>query len=727
MSSDLSTAPPPIYAHAQEGSDPPEGILQFEPQILIIPATDSLRFQQGFLGADGERAAIEGELQIKGTDSVRWRKVSVLIRLHVCVSPVDPFFYPSRTMELRTVESAYEQDIELSRTTIVLYESDPEDDKESVLPSTFPFALPLTADTPQCIHTPQSSLRHVLTATLHPPPPPSPRDDDGSTATAAPFSKTLTVHTRRFISHTSRLPVSPVTRALDNPTRVEVEIPRSTFTCVEPVPIYVTVLPPRRELVVDEGLRLRNIKAELIRVVRVVADGTTEADEVDVDIPSDIGEGSEEDDGDDDDDDDGHCLDDENAPLGISFPSHEKRPSAAASSSSTSAAPYYSNHAPHGRGASYRTVISRSGAQCRFHATLPVRLRFILHQSSPSSSPSDSTHPLPAGDFGSTGSDAECASITQTTLLHSVSFRIRVHATFRHTSQHIERVSTITIPITFLPSPAPLPEVEESVDTAYLKKHDRPPARTNRGDDADAAPRYEYEEGQAGPSFLASGAPPPFEERDAPPPPFSPTSFPSSSSGLPTFLESEQEIFMPPSEDNAAAPPPLMPLLEQVIEGEGVLFGFPASSQFSGHTEMDRNEASTPPPSVEMATLDPNVTGLVGLNVDVPEHTIQLTLQQEEQITTGEAPPPPPPPMDDPSDPPPSIHSEYRSREGVAHQATPMSPAVDLPAPQMAPGIPVSTRSHVSAPPPYLVPDGVEHEPVARPPPYVDVMPPHES
>ena len=94
---------------------------------------------------------------------------------------------------------------------------------------------------------------------------------------------------------------------------------------------------------------------------------------------------------------------------------------------------------------------------------------------------------------------------------------------------------------------------------------------------------------------------------------------------------------------------------------------------------------------------------------------------------TASAPPPPPPAMDDPSDPPPSIHSEYRSREGVAHQATPMTPSADLPAPQIVVGIPVSTRSHVSAPPPYLVPDGAEHEQVTRPPPYVDVMPPHES
>jgi neural Wiskott-Aldrich syndrome protein len=77
MSSDLSTVPPPIYA--QHGPSMPQSDPQSEPQILIIPATDSLRFQQGFLGAEGERAAIEGELQVKGTDSVRWRKVSVAI------------------------------------------------------------------------------------------------------------------------------------------------------------------------------------------------------------------------------------------------------------------------------------------------------------------------------------------------------------------------------------------------------------------------------------------------------------------------------------------------------------------------------------------------------------------------------------------------------------------------------------------------------------------------
>jgi hypothetical protein len=76
-SSDLSV-PPPIYAQQPAGS--PESDPQTDPQILIIPATDSLRFQQGFLGADGERAAIEGELQLKGAHPDRWRKLSVVIR-----------------------------------------------------------------------------------------------------------------------------------------------------------------------------------------------------------------------------------------------------------------------------------------------------------------------------------------------------------------------------------------------------------------------------------------------------------------------------------------------------------------------------------------------------------------------------------------------------------------------------------------------------------------------
>jgi hypothetical protein len=72
------SVPPPIYSK----KDPDEPSLKEEtddqasgPQILIIPTADALNFQKGFLGADGERAAIEGELQIKGVNPGDWAKL----------------------------------------------------------------------------------------------------------------------------------------------------------------------------------------------------------------------------------------------------------------------------------------------------------------------------------------------------------------------------------------------------------------------------------------------------------------------------------------------------------------------------------------------------------------------------------------------------------------------------------------------------------------------------
>lgn len=641
-------------------------------------------------------------------------------------------------MSLRTTESTQKQHIELARADIVLFDADTETDPDSFLTSSFPFALPLTPDTPQCIHTPQSALAHLLTATLYP------ADESES---CPPLVKSITVHTRRYIPHTHTLGISPVSRILDTPTRVEVEVPRTIFTALEPVPIYVTVPSPRRELVVEHGLRLRNIKAELVRTVHVKQDSTLDEEDVsDIDLLD-----SDSDADSDDDLSHGHGL-----PLGFSMPTHNEKPPVASSSSSSSAA-QSADATPvvQSRRTVYKTVISRSGALCRFHTSRPVRLRFVLHQSSPQSSPSSSNRALPAEEFGLLDSDTECASITQSTLFHSVSFRIRIHATFRNMSSHTEQVSTVSIPITFLPPPAPLPEVEDSIGSAYHKKHDRPPARTVRGEDVvlDAAPHYE--EGQAGPSFTASmsSEPPPFEDRDAPPPSFAE----ASTSRPPTFQESEREIFVPSHDpdqgtDPAAAAalldPPRFPRL--VIAGEGTLFGFPASSQFDGHPEeVERAGNTTPPPTLEMATLDPNVSDLARLNLDAPEHAmhaLNLALEQQEEEAAGGPPPPPPPPMDDPSDPPPSIHSEYRSREGVPHQTTTLgslggpssaSPPTLLPIPPPprsagegegeAPvgGGPPSPHAH--APPPYLTAGDGDHEGVARPPPYVDVMPEHAS
>uniref|UniRef100_A0A0W0G2S7 Uncharacterized protein n=1 Tax=Moniliophthora roreri TaxID=221103 RepID=A0A0W0G2S7_MONRR len=138
--------PPPTYSQELQDQVPgdPQGDAPGLPQILIVPTVVS--FQKGFLGAEGERAAIEGELQLKGAEAQDWNKV---------------------TISLRTVESAHTREIELNVSQIILFSRVP-DMPLTALPSSLLFAIPLMQDTPQTIHTPISSLTHTLTATLYP-------------------------------------------------------------------------------------------------------------------------------------------------------------------------------------------------------------------------------------------------------------------------------------------------------------------------------------------------------------------------------------------------------------------------------------------------------------------------------------------------------------------------------------------------------------------------------
>ncbi|KAF9229461.1 hypothetical protein BS17DRAFT_825211 [Gyrodon lividus] len=626
-------------------------------QLLIVPTVDGINFQKGYVGAEGERAAMEGEVHVKGAQPGVWRKVSV---------------------SLRTTESAYGHEIELSVSEIDLSSSPL--DSDVAIPTSFPFAIPLMPDVPQCIHTSHSSLTHVLTATLHAVDP-----------TVPDVSKELVVHTRRYTSHTHTVAISPEKHVLDHPARVEAEIPRSTFHVGEPIPVYVTVPPPPRELVLEDGFRLRNIKTELLRVV-VVQHGD--------DISFEDGW--------------------QNAPSGGAGPTDGvgsfvyEGPSSAAISSAAEKprdplmdSPVFSTV--------YRTIVSRSGASCRFHTSNPIRLRFILHHASPSTSPSDHPRSQPEGDHAYMENDPQCISITQTTLLHKVSFVLNVHVSFVDTTSRTERLYTIPIPVNIIPPPARLPEVEAWVDAAYQKKHDRPPLRTIRQEDVEiSAPLYH--EGEAGPSYTQNGAPPPFEDRDVPPPPFFPSEA-STSADLPTFQESENEIYIHTDAEEHF----VIPMTGMVIIGEGVTFGFTPSQQFDGHSDT-LHRTSTPPPSVEQAAQDPDITDLVDLAQ--PCRALGLILEE---------PPPPPPPLDDPSDPPPSIDSAFRSPTSRgAVQANPSTAIPHHPFTQMCdrhdslspPGeIMDQSSSHVHAPPPYLTPN--DQEQVTGPPPYMDFIPSH--
>lgn len=605
------------------------------------------------------------------------------------------------TITLRTIEQAYGREIELSASDHVLYTAT--NDAETDLPPSFSFSIPLTEDTPQCIHTPHSSLAHTLTACLQP-----------LDSVSQPLTKTIAIHTRRYTSHTYALQVAPETHNLVDPTRVEVEVPRLTFKAGEPIPIYVKVPSPPRELVVDQGLRLRNIRAELIRIVNVK--GAEERIEESAGF--------------------------NNAAIGVADPFIQEGPSTAAVSTAVEKTSLASLEPEYfAEGSSYKTIVARSGASCRFHSSLPVRLRFVLRQPPPSTSPPNPSSSLPDNEFGFLDDEAHCSSITQETLLHSVVFRVNVHVSFVDMSNRTERISTISIPVVVIPPPAPLPEVEEWLDTAYQKKHDKPPAKTIRAEDWDASAPH-YQEGEAGPSALHNGAPPPFEERDAPPPffpnapeastsargeppPFVET---SSSNTLPTFLESQSVFSMPPNAEQSSIQSSAQP----IVSGEGVWFGFSPAEQFDGHLE-EMERSSTPPPTLEMATLDTNVTRFADLAE--PRHAIEamnIAMQQEERENgTGGDMPPPPPAMDDPSDPPPSIDTEFRSpnqRVSPSRHTSPSPPHTHFSETEQNDALPdplpaaPARQADGHAPPPYLVPANEEH--VMRPPPYMDLLPP---
>ncbi|CAL1696056.1 unnamed protein product [Somion occarium] len=590
------------------------------------------------------------------------------------------------TISLRTVERANGYEIELNRSELVLVSSPPDRSDAQTPQSTFPFSIPLPPDTPQCIHTPHSAVSHTLTARLVPAQP-------GAQA----YTKELVIHTRRYTSHSYALGIAPETKAIDDPTRVEVQVPRTSFKAGEPIPLYLTIPSPRRELVLDEGLRLRNVRAELIRLVKVkkadTENGPSSSRQSGV-FGSIVGESSQ------------------------ASSSVQKQHSL----SSSHALDMRSLVGVPGGG----EVVALSGTSCRLHPTRPLHLRLVLHQPRDDDPLSNQSPNLHLSDASHQEVVTECTSITQTTLLHSVSFLVCIHVTFMHMGTHTERVSTISIPVNILPPSAPLPEVEESLDTAYRKKHDRPPTRTARHEDAEVP---HYEEGVAGPSFHAQGAPPPFEEREAPPPFFSQAPE-ASTSRPPTFLESETEIYVPSQEDQSIAP---LPLAQDVVfEGEGVLFGFSHSEQFDGYNQLEEQDRPmTPPPTLEEATRDPDVTELATLTETDAINALELALEQHPDAPDAGLPPPPP--IDD-SDPPPSIDSEFTSpsRHHTAsppHSQAPPAFAEPSDSGHHPPPSPLPTNAespspaHGHAPPPYRVPDNSEpedQENVARPPPYVD-------
>ncbi|KAH7102108.1 hypothetical protein BKA62DRAFT_656661 [Auriculariales sp. MPI-PUGE-AT-0066] len=583
----------------QQQQGPPTPPL--ESQLVITPIHDDLSFQKGYLGADGEHAAIEGEVQIKvAAGDENWEKLIV---------------------ELKTTEITPNGFVELSRTQRELWHRPDTSASSSTSqhrpPALIPFSLPLMQDAPQCIHTPYSSLEHSVTATLH-----------GERT----LRRTLTVHTRRFASpQDGVLPAAPEIRVADTPTRLQVQVPRLAWHAGEAIPVYVTVPPPPATLILAEGVRMRNIRAELIQVITIPKgaddDATTEWAPQEHPPPSENGDALSE--RTDDDDDSASTASSEEGPI-------EKSGS------------YYDAHAqedqPDPASAQYTSRVAISGAACRFHRSRDIKIRLVLHptQGAFAHYPGHDESPTACGQ-----------GITQHTVLHNVTFRLQVTAAFVVTtgpSTRTERLARLTFPIVILPPPAPhAPDVGDGLEGAYRKKHDRPPVRTVRRDDAEPA---QLEPGPSDP-------PPPFE---------------GTGDGLPTFLESEaaagsSSSYHPRDDEDDPAPRD-----DVMFEGEGTMFGFSAQDQYDG-LSMPAGRESLPPDLAELLAARAAAGGLNGLP----------------RVGEDAPPLPPPPPIDDdPSDPPPAI-------DAVSFEAPP--PAIDAVSFE-APPPDIDAASFAAPPPP---------------------------
>ena len=74
----IPQAPPPTYDQDVESQALNRSQCAFNPsevQLLINPSGNNSQFQKGFLGARGEHAAIEGEIQIKGAPLSIWESL----------------------------------------------------------------------------------------------------------------------------------------------------------------------------------------------------------------------------------------------------------------------------------------------------------------------------------------------------------------------------------------------------------------------------------------------------------------------------------------------------------------------------------------------------------------------------------------------------------------------------------------------------------------------------
>lgn len=344
----------------------------------IAPRNDSTSFQVGYLGLKGFQAWLKGDVLVKLDTQTKskGRYTKCIVRLRAKERALG-FYSRDSGADEAAASAAIDDEIELFSHTLVVWDAEKEPTTSSAglttVPSTIPFSFPLTEDLPHCVHLRDSSLTYTITAQLF-------SEDAGKLPHAV---KTVPVHLVRYTRpgplnevelaelDGATLPNQEYTLEPHNwieqaPTLVYAQINRSIFRRAEPIDIRVRIPPPDPTSVSEKGLKLRAVEADLIRII------------------------------------------------------HVKRSNAAGSQAEQSSSTHPDTH---------EALLAHSGKLCRFHSQRPVLLRLTLH---PPFDRANMPHPHPDHDalasgpvFGR-GGGGGCESISQETLMHKVSFEVRI-------------------------------------------------------------------------------------------------------------------------------------------------------------------------------------------------------------------------------------------------------------------------------------------------------------
>ncbi|SGY31499.1 BQ5605_C002g01235 [Microbotryum silenes-dioicae] len=364
------------------------------PAVLlnVAPLPTHNDFLLGHLGYG--QASLQGEVQVKYTSEHGHGQAPRPSKLEVC---------------FRGVERRYGLgEIELCEQRKTLWgwgaqgSSSSMEQGDDVPPPSTVFKFDVTQDLPHCIHLAQSSLEYTLTATLH--------SDDAS---VAPLVQCVPIHLARtsppgplsseLVSSApapasadgSRPSLSPHSVSRQDPIHFTVHFSRTVFRRSEPIQLVVKIPVPDFDAV-TKGLRLRTVSAELVRRISL-------ANDTDDDPPAVSGKQRDQ----------AVSTAVKNGDIdSLEFIQHP-------SSSDALSDPSYES----------TMVLARSGKSARFSPTRPIVIRLLLHPSTM--------------QF--------CESITQSTILHHMSFCVIV--TVGLLNNRSQRDVTVSRDVHIVPDP----------------------------------------------------------------------------------------------------------------------------------------------------------------------------------------------------------------------------------------------------------------------------------